>query len=118
MMKAAFSLPAAVIAGLFAATAAAQGGNAGSTGFGTALGTVRDVQNALNQQWEGTPGRFAKGAMGTAGAALALSAAIDALTWQATVRADGRVRRGSTIGGTGDGKTTPSTATSTATSSN
>lgn len=104
-----------LLAGLLLAPAAqAQDGNAQATGFGSALGTVRDVQETLNKQWEGTPGRFAKGGIGAYGAFLALGAAYDALSFEATVNADG-VKSGSTIGSDGNGDSTTSTSTATST---
>jgi guanyl-specific ribonuclease Sa len=98
-----------------APAARAQDGNAQATGFGAAVGTVREVQETLNKQWQGTPGRFAKGGIGAYGALLALSAAYDALHYEATINAKG-VKKGSSIGGDGAGD--GSTSTSTATSSN
>jgi hypothetical protein len=99
-------------------TAKAQDSNAAATGFGAALGTIQDVQNSINAQWDGPNGRFAKGAIGAAGAAAALAAAYEALSYEATVKADGSVQSGSSIGMSGGGSGTTTTATSTATSTN
>jgi hypothetical protein len=112
-------LPLLLLLGLTTGPAVlAQDSGAGATGLGAALGAINDIQETLEQQWEGRPGRFAKGGIGTAGAALAIGSALEALSYEATIRADGRVRRGSSIG-TSDGDTSPTTtSTSTATSTN
>lgn len=102
-----------LLAGLWLTPAAwAQDGNAQATGFGKAIGTVRDVRETLNKQWEGTPGRFAKGGIGAYGALMALGAAYDALNYEATINANG-IKSGSSTDSDLSGSTSTSSATST-----
>lgn len=98
--------------------ASAQTQNSAQTGAGGALETLEALQAELNQQWAGPPGQVAKGAVGLAGLAMALSAAQKALTFQLRVRGDGSVDGGSGTSVTTATSTSSSTTTSSSTSTN
>ena len=111
-----FGIPVFLAALLAADTAQAEAtANAGKTGSGGMLASLGELQQQFDQQWDGRPGQFAKGALGAIGLARALGAAYDALTYEKTVRRDGSTSKHSSAGDSGSGAGSV-TATSTATS--
>lgn len=102
------------IAALLAQSVTAGGAAAqstGDTGTGGALGSLQDIQKQLEEQWNGPPGQVAKGAVGVAGMAMALSAAREALSLEGSLRRDGSVSSNSNAGGGDGGGSTGATST-------
>ncbi len=71
--------------------ALAQSQNAAQTGTGSAMKSLEALEAAVTEQWSGRPGQIAKGAVGLAGLAAALSAADRAVNFKLRVRGDGSV---------------------------
>lgn len=85
------------------------------TGSGGALGSVQDIRRQIEEQWNGVPGQVVKGTAGVIGLAAALSAANEAVSFEGTMRRDGSVSAGSSIGGSDGGGGATSTSSTTGT---